>query len=53
MYAQNWSAKTHEQLISRIKRCAKDFPQETIQKMFENLPNKIYKAAESGLESLN
>ena len=31
----------------------KDFPQETIQKMFENLPNKIYKAAESGLESLN
>ena len=34
-------------------RCAKDFPQETIQKMFENLPNKIYKAAESGLESLN
>ena len=51
-YAGNWSAKTPEQLESRIKRCAKLVPQETIMKMFDNLKDKVQKAARDGLDSL-
>ena len=51
-YAGNWTAKTPAQLESRIKRCAKRVPQETIMKMFDNLKDKVQKAARDGLDSL-
>ena len=52
VYAKNWSAENRNQLIGRIKRCAKEIPRETYQSLFRNLKTKIRKASTNGLLSL-
>ena len=51
VYANNWSASTRDQLISRIKKCICDM--NIIIKMFNSLIEKIHKANQEGLTSLN
>ena len=41
-----------EGLIRRIKKCVQEIDMDMIIKMFENLPPKIVKAKNNGLESL-
>ena len=52
VYAGNWSAKNRESLIRRIKKCVKEIDMDMIIKMFDNLPPKIVKAKNNGLDSL-
>ena len=52
VYAGNWSAKNREGLIRRIKKCVQEIDMDMIIKMFDNLPPKIVKAKNNGLESL-
>lgn len=53
VYEGNWQAKNREQLIRKIKKCVKEFDQNVIRNMFENLKSKIHFANENGLSSLN
>ena len=48
----NWSAKNRDQLIRKIRKCAKEFDMAPIIKMFDNLKAKIRKANQHGLRSL-
>ena len=52
VYKNNWSAKTHEHLIARIKKCAREIDLSIIQKMFDGLKTKIHRANKNGLGSL-
>ena len=52
VYKNNWSAKTHEHLIARIKKCARKIDLSIIQKMFDGLKTKIHRANKNGLGSL-
>ena len=52
VYAGNWSAKNREGLICRIKKCVREIDMNMIIKMFDNLPPKIIKAKNHGLDSL-
>ena len=53
MYAGNWSAKSREGLIRRIKKCVAEIDMTTmVIKMFENLKPKINQANINGLDSL-
>ena len=52
VYAGNWSAKNREGLIRRIKKCVQEIDMDMIIKMFDNLPPKIVKAKNHGLDSL-
>ena len=52
VYAGNWSAKNRESLICRIKKCVREIDMNMIIKMFDNLPPKIIKAKNHGLDSL-
>ena len=50
VYAGNWSAKSREVLIRRVKKVKID--QDIIVKMFENLGDKINSVADNGLQIL-
>ena len=53
VYAGNWSAKSRESLIRRIKKCMAEIDMTTmVIKMFENLKPKINQANINGLDSL-
>ena len=52
VYEGNWSAKSRDQLIRRIKKSIQEIDMEIIIKMFKNLKDKIHYAKEHGLESL-
>lgn len=52
VYAENWSAENRDQLIRRIKKCAKEISLQTYQSLFCNLKTKIRKASEFGLYSV-
>ena len=53
VYAGNWSAKSRESLICRIKKCVAEIDMTTmVIKMFENLKPKINQANINGLDSL-
>ena len=53
VYAGNWSAKSRESLIRRIKKCVAEIDMTTMFiKMFENLKPKINQANINGLDSL-
>ena len=52
VYAGNWSAKSREVLIRRIKKVISEIDQNIIVKMFENLGDKINLAADNGLQTL-
>ena len=52
VYENNWSAKNRDQLIRKIRKCAKEFDMAPIIKMFDNLKAKIKKADQYGLRSL-
>ena len=53
VYAGNWSAKSRESLIRRIKKCVAEIDMTTmVIKMFENLKPKINQANINGLDSL-
>ena len=52
VYAGNWSAKNREGLICRIEKCVREIDMNMIIKMFDNLPPKIIKAKNHGLDSL-
>ena len=53
VYAGNWSAKSRENLICRIKKCVAEIDMTTmVIKMFENLKPKINQANINGLDSL-
>ena len=45
-------AKNREGLIRRIKKCVQEIDMDMIIKMFDNLPPKIVKAKNHGLDSL-
>ena len=53
VYDKNWKAKDRPYLIRRIKEKVPNLNMEPIIKMFENLKEKIRKADEFGLKSLN
>ena len=53
VYDKNWKAKDRPHLIRRIKEKVPNLNMEPIIKMFENLKEKIRKADEFGLKSLN
>ena len=52
VYANNWSAENRDQLIRKIRKCAKEFDMAPILKMFDHLKAKIRKADQDGLRSL-
>ena len=52
VYDKNWTAKNRDQLIKKIKKCAKEMNSEIYIKMFEKLREKINEANENGLDSL-
>ena len=52
VYANNWSAKNKTQLISKIKKCAKEIQPDTYQNLFGRLKTKIRRAHDRGLQSL-
>ena len=52
VYANNWSAENWDQLIRKIRKCAKEFDMDPIIKMFDHLKAKIKKADQHGLRSL-
>ena len=52
VYENNWNAKNRDQLIRKIRKCAKEFDMEPIIKMFDHLKVKIRKADQDGLRSL-
>ena len=52
VYAGNWSAKSREVLIRRVKKVIREIDQDIIVKMFENLGDKINLAADNGLQTL-
>ena len=53
VYDKNWKAKDRPHLIRRIKEKVPNLNIEPIIKMFDNLKEKIRKADEFGLRSLN
>ena len=53
VYDKNWKAKDRPHLIRRIKEKVCNLNIEPIIKMFDNLKEKIRKADEFGLRSLN
>ena len=52
VYAGNWSAKSREGLIRRIKKCVAEIDMTMVIKMFQNLKPKIIQANINGLDSL-
>ena len=52
VYEGNWSAKSREHLIRRIKIKQKEINPDIVIKMFENLKEKVQKANENGLTSI-
>ena len=52
VYEGNWSAKTREALIRRIKMKQKEINQDIVIKMFEKLKQKVHNANQNGLSSL-
>ena len=50
VYAGNWSFKSREVLIRRIKKVICEIDQNIIVKMFENLGNKIISAGDNQLQ---
>ena len=54
VYAGNWSVTNREWegLICKIKKCVREIDMNMITKMFDNLPPKIFKAKNHGLDSL-
>ena len=52
VYAGNWSAKSRESLICRIKKCVAKIDMTMVIKMFQNLKPKIIQANINGLDSL-
>ena len=52
VYAGNWSAKSREGLIRRIKKCIEEIDMDMVVNMFDKLKPKIHKANENGLDSL-
>ena len=52
VYDNDWSAKTHPQMIRRIKSKVKEIDQNMVARMFDNLKAKIHSANENGLSSL-
>ena len=52
VYAGNWSAKSREALICRIKKCVAEIDMPMVIKMFQNLKPKIIQANINGLDSL-
>ena len=49
---ENWSAKSREGLIRRIKKCVAEIDMTMVIKMFQNLKPKIIQANINGLDSL-
>ena len=49
---KNWSAKSRDHLIRRIKKCLAKMDQSVITGMFDHLKDKIHKAKDQGLGSL-
>ena len=52
VYEGNWSAKSRQLLIRRIKKCIKEIDMDIVIKMFDNLDEKIRQAQQYGLDSL-
>ena len=52
VYANNWSTKSRDALIRRIKKYIQEIDLDMVVKMFDNLKPKIVKARNDGLESL-
>ena len=52
VYQNNWTAKTTDQLIARIKWAVKQIDPQSIIQMFDHLPSKIRRAHENGLDSV-
>ena len=49
VYANNWSAKNRDQLIRKIRKCAKEFDMAPIIKMSNHLKPKIQRSDQHGL----
>ena len=52
VYDGNWSAKTRDHLIRRIKMKQKEINQDIVIKMFVNLKGQVHVAIQNGLQSL-
>ena len=52
VYAKNWTANDRDQLIRKIKKCAKEMESQIYVRMFEKLRERINSAMENGLDSL-
>ena len=52
VYEGNWSAKSREHLIWRIKSKQKEIDQNVVMKMFYRLKGKVHSFNENGLNSL-
>ena len=52
VYAKNWTANDRDQLIRKIKKCAKEMESQIYVRMFEKLQERINSAMENGLDSL-
>ena len=52
VYEGNWSAKTREQLIRRVKIKQKEIDQAIVIKMFEKLKAKVHMGYGNGFNSL-
>ena len=52
VYEGNWSAKTRDHLIRRIKMKQKEIDQDIVIKMFDHLKGRVHMANQNGLQSL-
>ena len=52
VYDGNWSAKSRDHLIRRIKSCLAKFDMSIVAGMFDRLKDKIHKANDEGLSSV-
>ena len=52
VYEGNWSAKTRDHLIWRIKMKQKEIDQDVVIKMFDHLKGRVNVANQNGLQSL-
>ena len=53
VYERNWTAKTRDHLIRRIKMKQKEIDQDIIIKMFDHLKGRVHAANQNGLQSLS
>ena len=52
VYEGNWTAKTRDHLIRRIKMKQKEINQDIVIRMFDNLKGRVHMDHQNGLQSL-